>query len=80
MARVEEVEAEMKAVLCGGLGAEDAQQLIFEVQRGIPESRSQVEMTPQVRAFRARLAAEMGEAEAKGWFVGFTPEFIAPPR
>lgn len=33
-------------------------------------------MTPQVRAFRARLVAEVDEAEARGWFVDFTPEFI----
>jgi hypothetical protein len=52
----------MKALLCGGLGAKDAQQLVFEVQRRIPAGRSQVEMTPHVKAFRARLEAEMGEA------------------
>ncbi len=54
------------------------QQLVFEVQRRIPAGRSQIEMTPYVKAFRARLKAEMGEATAKGWFVDFTPEFVAP--
>jgi hypothetical protein len=70
----------MKAKLCGGLGAEDAQRLILEVARGIPANRSKVQMNQQVRAFRARLVAEIHEAEAKGWFVQFTPEFSAPPR
>jgi|GEM_PF-2012844 hypothetical protein len=70
----------MKAVLMGGLDAEDAQQLVVEVERGIPASRSKVKMNPQVRAFRARLVTEIREANAKGWFVQFTPEFIAPPR
>jgi hypothetical protein len=70
----------MKALLSGGLGAEDAQRLIFEVQRGIPESRSQLEMTAQVRAFRARLFADIGDAEARGWFVDFSRELIAPTR
>jgi hypothetical protein len=70
----------MQALLCGGLDEEDAQRLIFEVQRGISESRSQLEMTPQVRAFRARLVADIGDAEARGWFVDFSPEFIAPTR
>jgi hypothetical protein len=36
----------MKAKLCGCLGAEDAQQLILEVARGIPASRSKVQMNP----------------------------------
>ena len=63
-----------------GLGAEDAQQLILELQRGRPESRAKIEMNPQVRAFRARLVSEIREAEAKGWFLDFTLEFIAPPR
>ncbi len=70
----------MKAFLCGGLDAEDAQQLIFEVERRIPASRSKVKMSPQVLAFRARLTTEMGEVRARGGFVQFTPEFLAPPK
>jgi hypothetical protein len=68
----------LRTLLCGGLGAQDAQRLIFEVQRGIPASQSQVEMTPQVRAFRTRLVAEIAAAIAKGWFVDLTPELLAP--
>jgi hypothetical protein len=70
----------MKALLCGGLDPDDAQQLIFEVERGIPESGSKVEMNPQVRAFRARLVAEIGEAKAKGWFVEYPADPPSPPR
>jgi hypothetical protein len=67
----------MKPLLCGGLDAEDAQQLLFEVLRGIPESASEREMNPQVRAFRARLVAEI---EAKSGIVELTLDFPAPPR
>jgi hypothetical protein len=62
----------------GGLGADDAQRLMVEVQLGIPASRSKLTMNPQVRAFRTRLVSEMAEANAKGWFVQFTPEFAGP--
>jgi hypothetical protein len=67
----------MKALLRGGLDSEDAQQLLFEVLRGIPESASELEMNPEVRAFRARLVAEI---EARGGIVEFTPDFPALPR
>jgi hypothetical protein len=73
------VEARLKALLCGGLSADDAQRLIFEVERGIPASRSKVKINRQVRAFRARLVTETRDVSAKGWVVQFTPEFIAPP-
>jgi hypothetical protein len=70
----------MKPKLLGGLGADDAQQLMVEVQLGIPASHSKLKMNPQVRAFRARLVSEMADANAKGWFVQFTPEFVGPSR
>ena len=74
------LEMRMKALLCGGLDAEDAQQLIFEVERGIPASHSKLKMNPQVLAFRARLVTEMAEVRARGGFVQLAPELLAPPR
>ena len=71
----------MRPKLMGGLDADDAQQLMVEVQRGIPASRSKVKINAQVRAsFRARLVSEMHEFDSQSGNLDFTPEFVAPPR
>jgi hypothetical protein len=70
----------MEPKLMGGLDADDAQQLMVEVQRGIPANRSKVKMNAQVRAFRARVVTEMREFDSQSGNLDLTPELVAPPR